>query len=183
MRVTARVGIKRIFSRLEIFKTLGLPLSLIFLVLGSIIAGVATPTEASALGAIGALMIAALNKKIDIDFIKETSQRTAIVSTMIFAILIGASIFSLIFRGIGGDELIDLIFGSLPGGPYVALLFVLFLSFSEVDSESIRRNAGPIAEAFNQPPPTSILEGNSALIPLASTNIEAVTPGTSSISP
>jgi tripartite ATP-independent transporter DctM subunit len=116
-------------SRLEIFKTLGLPLSLIFLVLGSIIAGVATPTEASALGAIGALLIAALNKKIDINFIKETSQRTAIVSTMIFAILIGASIFSLIFRGIGGDELIDLIFGSLPGGPYVALLFVLFLVF------------------------------------------------------
>jgi len=116
-------------SRLEIFKTLGLPLSLIFLVLGSIIAGMATPTEASALGAIGALIIAALNKKIDIDFIKETSQRTAIVSTMIFAILIGASIFSLIFRGIGGDELIDLIFGSLPGGPYVALLFVLFLVF------------------------------------------------------
>ena len=117
------------FSRLEIFKTLGLPLSLIFLVLGSIIAGVATPTEASALGAIGALLIASLNKKIDVNFIKETSQRTAIVSTMIFAILIGASIFSLIFRGIGGDELIDLIFGSLPGGPYVALLFVLFLIF------------------------------------------------------
>ena len=116
-------------SRLEIFKTLGLPLSLIFLVLGSIIAGVATPTEASALGALGALLIASLNKKIDVNFIKETSQRTAIVSTMIFAILIGASIFSLIFRGIGGDELIDLIFGSLPGGPYVALLFVLFLIF------------------------------------------------------
>ena len=120
---------KESLSRLEIFKTLGLPLSLIFLVLGSIIAGVATPTEASALGAIGALLIAALNKKIDINFIKETSQRTAIVSTMIFAILIGASIFSLIFRGVGGDELIDLIFGSLPGGPYVALLFVLFLIF------------------------------------------------------
>ena len=120
---------KESLSRLEIFKTLGLPLSLIFLVLGSIITGVATPTEASALGAIGALLIAALNKKIDIKFIKETSQRTAIVSTMIFAILIGASIFSLIFRGVGGDELIDLIFGSLPGGPYIALLFVLFLVF------------------------------------------------------
>ena len=90
----------------------------------------ATPTEASALGAIGALLIAALNKKIDINFIKETSQRTAIVSTMIFAILIGASIFSLIFRGVGGDGLIDLIFGSLPGGPYIALLFVLFLVFT-----------------------------------------------------
>jgi len=114
---------------LEILKTLGMPLGLIFLVLGSIIAGIATPTEASALGAIGALLIALINKKVDIKFIKETSQRTALVSTMIFAILIGASIFSLIFRGIGGDELIELIFGSLPGGPYTALLFVLFLVF------------------------------------------------------
>ncbi len=64
----------------------------------------------------------------------------------------------------------------------LVVMFVLFLSFSEVDSESFRRNAGPIAEAFNQPPPTSILEGNSALIPLASTNIEAAVPGNSTVS-
>ena len=120
---------KESIPALEILKTLGMPLGLIFLVLGSIIAGIATPTEASALGAIGALLIALINKKVDIKFIKETSQRTALVSTMIFAILIGASIFSLIFRGIGGDELIELIFGSLPGGPHTALLFVLFLVF------------------------------------------------------
>lgn len=116
-------------SRVEIMKTLGLPLSLIFIVLGSIIAGIATPTEASALGAMGALIISAINGKINADFIRETSQKTAIVSSMIFAILIGASIFSLIFRGIGGDEFIDLIFGSLPGGPYTALIFVLALVF------------------------------------------------------
>ena len=116
-------------SRVEMMKTLGLPLSLIFIVLGSIIAGIATPTEASALGAMGALIISAINGKINADFIKETSQKTAIVSSMIFAILIGASIFSLIFRGIGGDEFIDLIFGSLPGGPYTALIFVLALVF------------------------------------------------------
>ena len=116
-------------SRVEMMKTLGLPLSLIFIVLGSIIAGIATPTEASALGAMGALIISAINGKINADFIRETSQKTAIVSSMIFAILIGASIFSLIFRGIGGDEFIDLIFGSLPGGPYVALIFVLALVF------------------------------------------------------
>jgi len=61
----------------------------------------------------------------------------------------------------------------------LVVMFVLFLSFSEVDSESFRRNAGPIAEAFNQPPPTSILDGQSAIIPLASTNIESPTPGTS----
>ena len=61
----------------------------------------------------------------------------------------------------------------------LVVMFVLFLSFSEVDSESFRRNAGPIAEAFNQPPPTSLLDGNSAIIPLASTNIESNEPGTS----
>ena len=116
-------------SRIEMMKTLGLPLSLIFIVLGSIIAGIATPTEASALGAMGALIISAINGKINADFIRETSQKTAIVSSMIFAILIGASIFSLIFRGIGGDEFIDLIFRSLPGGPYTALIFVLALVF------------------------------------------------------
>jgi len=113
----------------DILKTLALPLLLIILVLGSIIAGIATPTEASAIGAAGALLIAFINGKLSLDFIKETSQKTAIISTMIFTILIGASIFSLIFRGVGGDELIDLVFGSLPGGPYTALIFVLIFVF------------------------------------------------------
>tara|TARA_B110000438_G_scaffold249690_1_gene253098 strand:- start:45 stop:1115 length:1071 start_codon:yes stop_codon:yes gene_type:complete len=116
-------------SNSEILKTLALPLILIVLVLGSIIAGIATPTEASAIGAMGALIITFVNGKFSIDFIKAASEKTAIVSTMIFTILIGASIFSLIFRGVGGDELIDLIFGSLPGGPYMALIFVLLLVF------------------------------------------------------
>jgi tripartite ATP-independent transporter DctM subunit len=116
-------------SSSEILKTLALPLTLIVLVLGSIIAGIATPTEASAIGAMGALIIATINGKFTLVFIKEASQKTAIVSTMIFTILIGASIFSLIFRGVGGDELINLIFGSLPGGPYTALIFVLFFVF------------------------------------------------------
>ena len=113
----------------DILKTLALPLLLIILVLGSIIAGIATPTEASAIGAAGALLIAFINGKLSLGFIKETSQKTAIVSTMIFTILIGASIFSLIFRGVGGDNLIDLVFGSLPGGPYIALIFVLIFVF------------------------------------------------------
>ena len=113
----------------DLLKTLALPLLLIILVLGSIIAGIATPTEASAIGAAGALLIVLINGKLSLDFIKETSQKTAIVSTMIFTILIGASIFSLIFRGVGGDDLIDLVFGSLPGGPYTALIFVLIFVF------------------------------------------------------
>ena len=116
-------------SSTDIIKTLAMPLLLIVLVLGSIIAGIATPTEASAIGAMGALFIALVNGKFNLAFIKEASQKTAIVSTMIFTILIGASIFSLIFRGVGGDELINLIFGSLPGGPYTALVFVLLFVF------------------------------------------------------
>ena len=116
-------------EKIELLKTLALPIILIFLVLGSIFAGIATPTEASAIGAFGALVIALINKKINLSFLKETSEKTAIVSTMIFTILIGASIFSLIFRGVGGDELIDLIFNSIPGGNYTALIFVLIIIF------------------------------------------------------
>ena len=116
-------------QRIELLKTLALPIVLIFLVLGSIFAGIATPTEAAAIGAFGAMLIALVNGKISFQFIKETSEKTAIVSTMIFTILIGASIFSLIFRGVGGDELINLIFSTLPGGHYTALVFVMFLIF------------------------------------------------------
>ncbi|MDA9355942.1 TRAP transporter large permease subunit [Gammaproteobacteria bacterium] len=116
-------------SSVDVLKTLAMPLLLIVLVLGSIIAGIATPTEASAIGAMGALIIALVNEKFTLAFIKDASQKTAIVTTMIFTILIGASIFSLIFRGVGGDELINLIFGSLPGGPYTALIFVLLFVF------------------------------------------------------
>ena len=116
-------------NKIEIIKTLALPVILIFSVLGSIFAGIATPTEASAVGAFGALIIALINRKINFKFLMETSEKTAVVSTMIFAILIGASIFSLIFRGVGGDELINLIFSVIPGGSYTALFFVLLIIF------------------------------------------------------
>ena len=115
--------------RTEILKTLALPLVLIVLVLGSIIIGIATPTEAAAIGAMGAMIIALINGKLSLNFLKETSEKTAIVTTMIFTILIGASIFSLIFRGVGGDDLIELIFSGIPGGPYAALIFVLLIVF------------------------------------------------------
>ena len=115
--------------KIEILKTLALPLVLIVLVLGSIISGIATPTEAAAIGAMGAMIIALINGKLSLNFLKETSEKTAIVTTMIFTILIGASIFSLIFRGVGGDDLIELIFNGIPGGPYAALIFVLVIVF------------------------------------------------------
>ena len=113
----------------SILRSLIPPMLLIFLVLGSIIAGIATPTEAAAIGAMGAIGIALFLKKLSMNLIKEVSQRTALITTMIFAILIGASIFSLIFRGVGGDALVDVIFELVPGGKYSALLFVMLMIF------------------------------------------------------
>ena len=110
----------------NLIRTLFPPFLLIFVVLGSIIAGVATPTEAAGIGALGSLIIATFSNKISISLFKDISFQSAKITTMIFAILIGASIFSLVFRGIGGDDLIDQIFGALPGGPYTALLIILF---------------------------------------------------------
>ncbi|MEK9650024.1 MAG: TRAP transporter large permease subunit [Gammaproteobacteria bacterium] len=106
-----------------------MPLSLILLVLGSIISGVATPTESAGMGALGALIIAGLRKRINWDITKEVSFKTATITSMIFAILIGASIFSLIFRGLGGDDLMEAIFNLLPGGIFGALFFVMFFIF------------------------------------------------------
>ena len=113
----------------NILKTLLPPAILIFVVLGSIIAGIATPTEAAGVGAFGALIIAGLNSSVNLELIKVTSYKAATVTTMIFSILIGASIFSLIFRGVGGDLLVDQIFEMMPGGKYTALLFILLAIF------------------------------------------------------
>ena len=114
---------------INILITLLPPILLIFLVLGSIIAGIATPTEAAGVGALGAILIAMLNGKFDLKLLKETSFKAATVTTMIFSILIGASIFSLIFRGVGGDALVDEIFNLMPGGKYTALIFILIAIF------------------------------------------------------
>ena len=113
-------------QKTNLMRTLFPPFLLIFVVLGSIIAGVATPTEAAGIGALGSFIIATFSNKISINLFKDISFQSAKITTMIFAILIGASIFSLVFRGIGGDDLIDQIFGALPGGPYTALLIILF---------------------------------------------------------
>ena len=114
---------------INILITLLPPILLIFVVLGSIIAGIATPTEAAGVGALGAILIAMLNGNFDLKLLKETSFKAATVTTMIFSILIGASIFSLIFRGVGGDALVDEIFNLMPGGKYTALIFILVAIF------------------------------------------------------
>ncbi len=105
------------------------PLILILLVLGSIIGGVATPTEAAAVGAVGALVLAYYRKQLNVLILREVIQSTTRVSSMVFMILIGASVFSLVFRGFGGEELVHSFLSDLPGGVYGALLLVMLAMF------------------------------------------------------
>ncbi len=105
------------------------PLLLIGAVLGSILAGAATPTEAAAVGAVGAVVLAILKRQLSINTLSEVVRNTTEVTCMVFLILIGASIFSLIFRGFGGEELIHSIFSSMPGGVFTAVLVVMIVIF------------------------------------------------------
>ncbi len=105
------------------------PLLLIVAVLGSIMAGIATPTEAAAVGAVGAMVLALFRRELDFATLREVVQATARVSSMVFMILIGASIFSLVFRGFGGDELVRELLADLPGGKVGALVAVMLLMF------------------------------------------------------
>ena len=105
------------------------PLVLIAAVLGSIIMGLATPTEAAGVGAVGAMLLAALRRKLSMARIREIARSTARVSSMVFLILIGASVFSLVFRGYGGDEAVRDFLLSLPGGVFGAVLLVMLVMF------------------------------------------------------
>jgi len=105
------------------------PLILIVLVLGSIIRGVATPTEAAGVGALGALVLAAFQRSIDREQLRQVVRSTTETTAMVFFILIGASIFSLVFRGYGGDVLIQGIFEDMPGGVAGATLIVMIVIF------------------------------------------------------
>ncbi len=117
------------FSVLSLLFSLAPPLLLIFAVLGSIILGYATPTEASGIGAAGAILIGLTSKRLRFSTIKDISESTASTTGMVFFILIGASIFSLVFRGFGGDEQIQSLFDALPGGVITALILVMVVIF------------------------------------------------------
>lgn len=113
----------------SVFGALFPPLMLIILVLGSILAGFATPTEAAGVGATGAILLAFAQQKMDWSRLKAAAMDTTKVTAMIFMILIGASIFSLIFRGFGGEEMIHGFFERLPGGEFGAVLMVMVIIF------------------------------------------------------
>lgn len=105
------------------------PLLLIMSVLGSILAGIATPTEAAAVGALGASLLAILKGRLTLKRLQAVAESTTLISAMVFMILIGASIFSLVFRGFGGEELVHSLFNALPGGVFTATLLVMLLIF------------------------------------------------------
>jgi len=116
-------------SLFDILKILIPPFLLIFSVLGSIILGVASPTEAAGIGAMGSILIALLNRKLSFSVLADAVKQTAFISSMVFMILIGASIFSLVFRGFGGEELITSLFDAVPGGLFGSMLIVMILVF------------------------------------------------------
>jgi tripartite ATP-independent transporter DctM subunit len=105
------------------------PLLLIVIVLGSIFAGLATPTEAGAMGVIGALVLAAINRRLSLQTLVGALRSTVDLTTMVIVLLLGATLFSLVFRGLGGDSLVEHLLTNLPGGAISFLLVVNLLVF------------------------------------------------------
>jgi tripartite ATP-independent transporter DctM subunit len=105
------------------------PAALIILVLGSILTGVATPTESAAVGAVGAMVLAALHRQFSLKILQEVMRSTMAISCMVFVILLGASVFSLTFREFGGDELVADLLKDIPGGAFGAMLVIMALMF------------------------------------------------------
>ncbi len=116
-------------SFLQILHALIPPLFLIFAVLGSILGGYATPTEAAGVGAMGAILLALIRRQLSYKRLQEIMRSTLKISSMVFMILIGASIFSLVFRGYGGDDAVRNLLESLPGGVFGAVLLVMVVMF------------------------------------------------------
>jgi tripartite ATP-independent transporter DctM subunit len=105
------------------------PLILIFLVLGTIFIGVATPTEGGAMGATGALILALLNRRLNWSLLKQAMDTTAKLSSFVVFILIGSTVFTLVFRGVDGDLWVDHLLTSVPGGELGFLIVVNILVF------------------------------------------------------
>ena len=112
-----------------IFTTLLPPFVLIASVLGSILAGIATPSEAAGVGAFGGLILTLSKSSLTKKNLTEAVETTTEITAMVFMILLGSSIFSLVFRGFGGDDLISSVFASLPGGVFSAVLLVMVIIF------------------------------------------------------
>jgi tripartite ATP-independent transporter DctM subunit len=113
----------------KILRAIAPPIILIVAVLGSILGGFATPTEAAGVGAMGALLIALQRRSLGLERLREIMRGTLRISSMVFMILIGASIFSLVFRGYGGDDSVHAVLDALPGGVVGAIIVVMLVMF------------------------------------------------------
>lgn len=113
----------------QVAKVLVPPIALIIAVLGSILIGAATPTEAASVGAIGAIILAITHRQFSTAMLKEVMLSTTRITSMVFIIFIGASLFSLVFRGYGGDELVREFLTNLPGGAFGAIFIVMLVMF------------------------------------------------------
>ncbi len=118
---------------LRVFTSMIPPLVLIFLVLGTIFLGVATPTEGGAMGATGALIMALARRKLSWSLLKQAVESTALMTSFVMFILVGSTVFSLVFRGVDGDLWVEHLLGNLPGGALGFLIVVntmiFFLAF------------------------------------------------------
>jgi tripartite ATP-independent transporter DctM subunit len=113
----------------RVLSALAPPLLLILAVLGSILAGIATPTESASVGAVGAMLLAGVKNRFDNRVLREVLRTTLSITSMVFVILLGASVFSLVFRGLGGENLVHDALASMPGGTFAAVLAVMALIF------------------------------------------------------
>ncbi len=114
---------------LAVFRAVLAPVLLILAVLGSIFAGIATPTEAAGVGAVGALLLALSRRQLSRGVLEDVMAQTTTTTAFIFAIFVGATAFSLVLRGLGGDELIEKALGGLPFGPTGIVVSILFATF------------------------------------------------------
>ncbi|WP_126464072.1 TRAP transporter large permease [Sulfuritortus calidifontis] len=105
------------------------PLALIFLVLGTIFLGIATPTEGGAMGVVGALLLAWANKRLNLDLLRQAMDSTARLTSFVIFILIGSTVFTLVFRGLDGDLWVEGLLTALPGGELGFLIAVNILVF------------------------------------------------------
>ncbi|ETA49536.1 TRAP transporter large permease [Ponticoccus alexandrii] len=113
----------------EVLVALVPPMLLILAVLGSILGGIATPTEAASVGAVGAMILAAIRWRLSFGVLKSTIVSTATITSMVFVILLGASVFSVVFRMMGGDNLVHEFLQNLPGGKLAAVAIVMLIMF------------------------------------------------------
>ena len=113
----------------KIFRVVAPPIGLVIAVLGSIIGGIAAPSEAAAMGALGSILVAAIGRRLTVQVLRETCQATTRISAMVMFILICAQVFSLSFRGLHGEKLVQDAFTLLPGGINASIWFLMGLIF------------------------------------------------------